>query len=80
MPTGIAHNGHHVCALFDGKFLILSYTHRKYDRPEITADADFGQTDLIDFGQSDFGQTDFGPNWCFSLQAFFFKKKNRTKR
>ena len=37
---------------------------------------DFGQTD---FGQpllAEFGQTDFGQNWCCSLLASFFQKKN----
>ena len=54
-------------------------------RRGVPADADFGQTDfgqqiLTDFGQNLGGQADFGQNWCFSLLAFFSKKKEDNNK
>ena len=28
---------------------------------------------------ADFGKADFGPNWCFSLLAYVFKKKKKQQ-
>ena len=53
-------------------------------RPDVgqTILTDFGQPYLTDFGHpylTDFGQTNCGPNWCFSLVAFFQKKRKEQQ-